>query len=527
MLIRFCQAKQLETSGAKGVRYYSRFFRMLRSSTVNSFRLNRLPGLLQLPAALLATAALFFAPSVLADDLPDLGESARAELSPQLERKVGESIMNEIRLREPSYIDDPEVSDYLNRLGSRLVEASANPTGDFQFFAIRDSTVNAFAMFGGFIGVNTGTILTAQSESELAGVLAHEIGHVTQNHLARQIAKSKQNTIPSMIAMAVGILAARSNSDIAAATITSAQASVVQAQLAYTRDYEREADRLGYQTIEKAGLDVRGMGDFFERLQKAGRLYENNAPVYLRSHPLTLERISDMQNRAQLAPYRQVISDLDFHLVRAKLRAQMGTAREAISDFDLQLREKKYASLAATHYGLAVAHMRQKDAVAAQREIEAIKALKVSSPMISGLAAQIRVAANDIPGAQAIYREALQNFPQSKALIYGYAESLLAGRQYDQCLQFLDSQMQISFSDFKLYGLQAKTFSALGKRLQQHRAQAEFYYLQGQLVQAVEQLQYAQRETDGNFYEQSVVDARLRELRALQAEEEKLKREGG
>jgi predicted Zn-dependent protease len=308
----------------------------------------------------------------------------------------------------------------------------------------------------GFIGVNTGTILTAQSESELAGVLAHEIGHVTQNHLARQIAKSKQNTIPSMIAMAVGILAARSNSDIAAATITSAQASVVQAQLAYTRDYEREADRLGYQTIEKAGLDVRGMGDFFERLQKAGRLYENNAPVYLRSHPLTLERISDMQNRAQLAPYRQVISDLDFHLVRAKLRAQMGTAREAISDFELQLREKKYASLAATHYGLAVAHMRQKDAVAAQREIEAIKALKVSSPMISGLAAQIRVAANDIPGAQAIYREALQNFPQSKALIYGYAESLLAGRQYDQCLQFLDSQMQISFSDFKLYGLQAK-----------------------------------------------------------------------
>ena len=123
-----------------------------------------------MPAALLATAALFFAPSVLADDLPDLGESARAELSPQLERKVGESIMNEIRLREPSYIDDPEVSDYLNRLGSRLVEVSANPTGDFQFFAIRDSTVNAFAMFGGFIGVNTGTILTAQSESELAGV---------------------------------------------------------------------------------------------------------------------------------------------------------------------------------------------------------------------------------------------------------------------------------------------------------------------------------------------------------------------
>ena len=525
--MRFDPEKQIETSGQNRDRYHGSFFRMPCSSIVTSFRLNRLLGRINELLALLATLGLLVAPSVRADDLPDLGESARAELSPQLERKVGESIMNEIRLREPSYIDDPEINDYLTRLGNRLVEASANPTGDFHFFAIRDNTVNAFAMFGGFIGMNTGTILTAQSESELAGVLAHEIGHVTQNHLARQIAKSKQNTIPSMIAMAVGILAARSNSDIAAATITSAQAGVVQAQLAYSRDYEREADRLGYQTIEKAGFDVRGMGDFFERLQKSGRLYENNAPVYLRSHPLTLERISDMQNRAQLAPYRQVISDLDFHLVRAKLRAQTGTAREAVSDFELQLRERKYASLVATHYGLAVAHMRQKDAVAAQREVDAIIAPKGSSPMISGLAAQIRVAANDMMGAQAIYREALQNFPQSKALIYGYAESLLAGRQYDQCLQFLDSQMQISFSDFKLYGLQAKTYSAMGKRLQQHRAQAEYYYLQGQLVQAVEQLQYAQRETDGNFYEQSVVDARLRELRALQAEEEKLKREGG
>lgn len=480
-----------------------------------------------MPLALATTVTLLSVSAALAGDLPDLGESARAELSPQLERKVGESIMNEIRLREPSYIDDPEISDYLNRLGRRLVEASANPTGDFYFFAIRDNTVNAFAMFGGFIGMNSGTILTAQSESELAGVLAHEIGHVTQNHLARQIAKSKQNTIPSMIAMAVGILAARSNSDIAAATITSAQAGVVQAQLAYTRDYEREADRLGYQTIEKAGFDVRGMGDFFERLQKAGRLYENNAPVYLRSHPLTLERISDMQNRAQLAPYRQVVSDLDFYLVRAKLRAKTGTPRDAINEFELQLREKKYASLASVHYGLAVARMRDNDAAAAQREMDAVKALKVSSPMISGLAAQIRVELNDVAGAQTIYREALQDFPQAKSLIYGYAESLLSGRQYDQCLQFLESQLQINFSDFKLYGLQAKTYSALGKRLQQHRAQAEFYLLQGQLAQAVEQLQYAQRETDGNFYEQSVVDARLRELRAMQAEEERLKKEGG
>lgn len=463
---------------------------------------------------------------VQADELPDLGEAARAELSPQVERKIGERILNEIRLHEPSYVDDPEIADYLNRLGGRLVAASANPAGDCQFFLIRDSTVNAFAMFGGFIGVNTGTLLTAQSESELAGVLAHEISHVMQNHLARQIAREKQNSIASMIAMAIGVLAARSNSQVASAAIASAQASSIQSQLAYSRDFEREADRLGFQTLTQAGYDVRGMGDFFGRLQQAGRVYENNAPVYLRSHPLTAERIADMQNRAQSAPYRQVADSLDFHLVRAKLRAHMSTPRESVGEFATQLREKKYVSEAATRYGLAYSLLRAKDVAAAQREIDALNALKVSSPMIAGLAAEARLAARDLAGAQAIYRDALQRYPQSRSLVYGYAEALLIARQYEQGLLFLESQLQIYSSDYKLYGLQAKAFAAQGKRLPQHRAQAEYYLLQGQLGSAVEQLQFAQQAADGNFFEQSAVDARLRELRKLQAEEAKQKKNG-
>jgi predicted Zn-dependent protease len=464
---------------------------------------------------------------VWADDLPDLGESARADLSPQLERRIGQSIMNDIRLHEPTYVDDEEINDYLRQFGGRLVAASANPGGDFNFFAIRDNTVNAFAMFGGFIGVNTGTLLTAQSESELAGVVAHEISHVTQSHLARQIAKEKQNSIASMIAMAVGILAARSNSQVAGAAIVSAQAGSVQSQLAYSRDFEREADRVGYQTLEKSGFDVHGMGDFFERLQKAGRVYENNAPVYLRSHPMTLERISDMQNRAHEAPYRQVPDSLDFLLVRSKLRAQAGTAREAVTELETLLNEKKYFSEIATRYGLSYARLRAKDLAGAQREMDALKALKPASALISGLAAEIRVAAGDRPAAQAIYRDAIQRYPRSRALIYGYAEALYGDRQYDQALHFLDAQLQLTPSDFKLYGLQAKTYAALGKRLQQHRTQAEFYVLQGQLIPAVEQLQFAQKAGDGNFYEQSAVDARLRELRKQQLEEAKQKKNNG
>lgn len=460
-----------------------------------------------------------------ADGLPDLGEAARADFSPQLERRIGQSIMNEIRLREPTYVDDPEVNDYLTWLGGRLVAASSNPAGDFHFFAIRDNSVNAFAMFGGFIGINTGTLLTAQSESELAGVVAHEISHVTQNHLARQISVEKRNSIASMIAMAVGILAARSNADLAGAAMASAQAGAVQAQLAYSRDFEREADRVGYQMLEKAGFDVRGMGDFFGRLQMAGRVYENNAPVYMRSHPLTIERISDMQNRAQEAQYRQVVNSLDFELVRARLRAQAGTPAEAVRGFETQLQERKYASEAAIRYGLAQARLRAKDAAGAAQELAALRMLKATSPMVEGLAAAVHAAAGDRARALAVYREAQQRYPQSRALAYGYVEALHADRQYDQALAYLAEQLQLYSTDYKLYGMQAKAYAALGKRLQQHRAQAEFYVLQGLLGPAVEQLQLAQRAGDGDFYEHSVVDARLRELRKQQIEEARQKQQ--
>ncbi len=477
-------------------------------------------------AVLLMATAMAVSPALAANELPDLGEAARAELSPQVERRIGERIMNEIRLREPSYVDDPELSDYLNQLGGRLVAASANPTADCHFFLVRDNSVNAFAMFGGFIGVNTGTLLTAQSESELAAVLAHEVSHVLQAHLARQIMREKQSSIATMVALAVGVLAARSNSQVANAAIASAQAGSIQAQLAYSRDFEREADRVGFQTLSQAGFDVRGMADFFGRLQQAGRLYESSAPVYLRSHPLTVERMSDMQNRAQSAPYRQVADSLDFQLARAKLRAQMATPQEGISEFGRQLREKKHASEVAARYGLSYSLLRAKDIARAQREFDALAALKPSSPLLVGLAAAIRMADNDPGSAAVIYRDGVQRYPQSTALTYGYAEALLAARQYEQARTFLEAQSQLHSSDYKLHGLLARTFSATGKRLQQHRAQSEFYFLQGQLGPAVEQLQFAQQAADGSFFEQSAVDARLRELRRLQAEEARQKRTG-
>jgi predicted Zn-dependent protease len=374
-------------------------------------------------------------------------------------------------------------------------------------------------MCGGYIGVNTGTLLTAQSESELAGVLAHEIAHVTQNHLARQIVKEKQNTISSLIAMAIGLLAARSNTSVAAGVVASAQAGMIQSQLAYSRDFEREADRMGDQTLEKAGFDVHGMSEFFERLQRASHLYENNAPVYFRSHPLTVERLSDMQNRAQNSPYRQVVSSLDFHLVRARLRVQAMPPKDAVAEFERLLREKKYSSETATRYGLAYALLRAHNVKGAGA---ALGGTQADSPILTGLAASIREQSGDLAGAQEIYRQALLQFPQTKSLTYAYVESLYATGSYSEALALLDRRLAGDPSDYLLFGLQAKVYAALGRRVQQRRAQAEYYLLQGQIGAAIEQLQFAQQEGkgEGDFYELSAVDARLRELRRQQREEE-------
>src|SRR5205809_6322862 len=214
------------------------------------------------------------APLAKAQTLPELGDTSGALLSPDLERKIGEQAMREIRLREPNFLDDPELTEYVNEIGRRIVAASPEARQDFEFFMVRDNTINAFAMPGGFVGVHTGLLLAAQTESELAGVLAHEVAHVTQHHIARLLGKQEQMSIPTLAAVVLGILAARSRPDLAQAVIAGAGASSIQSKLNYTRDFEREADRIGFQFLQQAGFDVGCMGSFFDCMTKATRLYD-------------------------------------------------------------------------------------------------------------------------------------------------------------------------------------------------------------------------------------------------------------
>jgi len=477
----------------------------------------------RLVAGLLA-GILALTPLSAQQQLPELGDAASDELSLATEKRIGQQIMHEIRSREPSYLDDPEIEAYLNQLGGRLAGSSSDPGIGFYFFPILDPSINAFAMPGGYIGVHTGLILAAQSESELAGVLAHEIAHVTQRHIARQLQREKQMTVPALLLTALALLAARSNAQVAGAAAASVQAGSAAVQLSFSRDYEREADRAGFEIMQKSGFDVRGMSAFFERLQHATRLYENNAPVYLRSHPLTGERISDMQNREGRLRYRQVPDSVDFHLVRAKLRATRGHAAEAVKDFQTLVQERKYASEAAAHFGLALALSRQRDWDGADRELQKARKLKVVSPIIERLHAEIRIGQGDVEGGLAVYRDAIAHYSLNPALIYAYGDALIKARRYTDSLALAEKNLRNYPQDVRLHHLLSRSYAELGRPSQQHRAMGEAYAIQGQTRLALEQMELAQRAGDANFYELSVIDGRQRELKRQLADENKDKR---
>ena len=449
--------------------------------------------------------------------LPDLG-SVDSVLTPLMEKRLGDAIMREIKTQDPQYVDDPEISDYLQQLGSRLTGGRS----DFEFFAIRENTINAFALPGGYVGVHTGLISTAETESELASVLAHEVSHVTQRHIARAVAQQQQLQLPVMAALAAAILLGRARPDLAVGAAVGAQAAGVQSQLAYSRDFEREADRIGIERLDSAGFDAHAMGTFFERMQRANRISEDSTmPGYFRTHPVTSERIADVQNKAASMPYRQHLDSPEFQLVRAKLRSELGDARDAVSYFQAALKEHRYANESAARLGLAYAFLRANQVPQAQIEVGRIRGIGMASPMIDMLDARVRHAAGDLKGATEVVASSRVRYPNWRALTYAYIAGLQETGKNDEAIAVSREAVARYPRDARVYGMQAKIYAMLGKRLLQHQAQAEVYALQGALPSAIEQLSLARAAGDGDFYQLSVVDARLKELRAQYTQEMK------
>lgn len=458
-------------------------------------------------------------PYTLGDGLPDLGDVSQTALTPLQERQIGQQSMLQIRTSK-QFLDDAEINDYLNQLGYRLVENSPEPSLGFEFFAINDYSVNAFAMPGGFIGVNAGLLLTTQSESELASVLSHEISHVTQHHLARMISGQQGDSLTSMVAIALAILAARSNPQASEAAIVGMQARSIQKQLDFTRTYEQEADRIGLQLLQKSGFNTHAMPEFLERLQKATRLMDGNTPNYMRTHPITSDRIAEIDDRVQNQPYRLIPDSLAFQLVRAKLIAAQKTATESIAYFSTALGQQKHGNPIAQRYGLVGALLRNNEIARAAQELAILRVQAQKNPaaknnaMIETLAGQVKRAERNDTQTLAFYQTALRNFPQHRALIYDYAELLLQNNQPEIAVKLVSDQLTRHPSDTRLYDLQAQGYALQEKRLEQHQAQAYSYLWQGNLYAAMEQLELA-KQAGGSFYQLSAIESDLRELREI------------
>lgn len=467
-------------------------------------------------------------------NLPSLGTVAGADLTVLEERDLGEQLMRRVRA-DSSYMPDPEITDFLNRLGYRLV-AAANPSPyNFFFFPIRDKSLNAFALPGGFIAVHSGLIVAAQTESELAGVMSHEIGHVTQRHIARMIERSKGSLAMTLGSILLAILAARaggnSGGDAAMGVVLGTQAAMLSKQLGYSRDAEREADRFGLATLQNAGYDPHGMEAFFERLQKNNRWYESASTAYISTHPMTSERMSDMQNRTRsLAPVNHRDS-LDFFLVKARARVLQETVYDGwlktakSFEHELESHPAGYA-LAAAQYGLSVAYlkMNQKDKAlaAAQAAKSAVREKNVIlDKHLSELAFLAAKTDAERQKALKLAREDCEAYPYSALAASNYVELLHQSGRHEELVKFLRGQSALTPSNPDYHMYLARSYEALGKKSLSYAATGDMYALLDNPRAAVYQFELAQKANDGDFYVMSEIDAKLREQRQKVLDQQK------
>ncbi|MGQ5523804.1 M48 family metalloprotease [Chitinimonas sp. PSY-7] len=459
----------------------------------------------------LLTAVISF--SITANELPDLGDSSVANLPPHEEKRISEMTIRELR-RSGEVLDDVEIADYLNRIGYKLVSASNENRIQFRFFPLLAPSINAWAVPGGVIGVNSGLLVLSQHESELAAVLAHEIAHVTQHHYARMVESQKGSGFMTLGAMALAILAASrgGSGDAPIAAVAASQGYQTQRYLDFSRDFEREADRVGMQTLQNAGFDVRAMPAFFDRMQKFYRNVDDGAFAFLRTHPVTSERISDSEARVVQQSYKQWVDSLDYLLVREKTRArQMGTP--AVDYYAGTTSQKKYASEAAQQYGYAVALLQAGRFDAAwDRLALARKALPAGHAMLDSLAGNIRLEQGQYAEAAAIFSAGLERYPSAIALQYGELDVLLRQNKPAEVIALAEAGLTYRNSDAGLYKRLAEAHQRLNQTGPAHRAQAEYYALMDEPTAAIEQLQIARR-AGGDFYQMSSIEARIRELR--------------
>lgn len=478
-----------------------------------------------LAAAALSLISAASAPSMAQTqgfELPNMGDSSFTALSKHDEEALGEAFMRSVRSALPM-VTDPVIEEYVQNLGYRLASHSSNYYGNFHFFVIDSTQINAFAGPGGYIGVNSGLILAAQSESEVAAVMAHEIAHVTQRHIARSIEMQKALTIPSMAALLASLLLATQSGEAGTAAIAATLGGTAQKQVNFIRRNEKEADRVGITTLAKSDLDPRAMPGFFEKLQNSSRYSGYNAPEFLRTHPVTQSRIADSRNRAEQYPAKQYRSSLAFNLVRARIKLlSFRRPHDALKFFKGALDKGQYLNRTAALYGYALALAATSQTQKAQAEMDRLLAKNPENIILILGAAQIESEARQYKAALTRLQHGLDLFPGNLPLTEATASALIQTGKASEAARLLQDYLLKNNGHPRVYLLLARAERAQGNMVRFHEALAEHHFLDGDTRGAITQLRLADKRPGLSYYEEARITSRLNELEALALEEDKV-----
>jgi predicted Zn-dependent protease len=447
------------------------------------------------------------------DDLPDIGSPAQAMLTLEDERQIGRMIVRGLRDSD-QILEDPEVSEYIQSIGSRLSSQANNGNQRFTFFTVRDNTINAFALPGGFIGVNSGLLLETKNESELAGVLAHEIAHVTQRHIARSLAAQSRSSLVSTAAMLAAILvgAAVGGGDAAMAGMAAAQSLAIQQQISFTRANETEADRVGLGILAHSGFDPNGMPAFFETLSRRAGSSELNIPEMLRSHPVTSTRIAETKERAQQLDVHPSPDSPSYALTRERMRVLSTPPGVDPREYYNAVIVSDTDATSAQIYGKGLALM---TAGQPEKAVPIFQRLRDSDPTVMQYhtaLGQAQLQAGESKQSLATLARARDLFPRNVSVTVRYAESLMQVGDAKRAHEILLDLFNVVAPTPEQAKLTALAANAAGDVADSYFYMSEYHLMSGDLPLAMNQLQLALAVPHLSSVQRARFQARLEEV---------------
>jgi len=459
-------------------------------------------------AACLLTAAAGADPH---RDLPDIGSPADTVFSRSQAEAIGRTVLRQLR-EEGNVLEDPEVAEYIDNIGQRIASHAHEGQHSFNFFVVNEDAINAFALPGGYIGINSGLITATRSESELAGVLAHEVAHVTQKHIARRIAGTGNSSMLAAAAVLAAILLG-AGGDVIPATIMTGQGLAIQEQINYTRANEYEADRVGLGYVAKAQFDPMGMPSFFEVLSREAALPGSRLPEFLQTHPLSSARVAETRDRAERTEVGEIRESPSYHLMRARIRVlNARSSSDALAVFEARLARPQAEITPADHYGYGLALLRAgrypEAATVFQRLLESDEATVVFH---SALGESLILAGRPEEGL-AVFARAARLFPRNRPLVVRHAEALLRTGNFDQAHAVLLDLFNMVRPTPPQVRLIANAADGAGLRAEALFYMSEYHLLTGELPMALDKLQMALQQPDLQPWQRARFEARIAEL---------------